>query len=183
MRSLPRTVGVLVATLCLTAIGAGSVSGQITIGVTNAFTIGGHSATQAGLEVSPAYSVEGLVGYQLSPTLMVFGGYARTSFGCGGGFCVERDLTVSGTHGLAGVELSRGAPWARIGLLYGKTTISDTDEGEAGIGVRAGIGASFGGAVRIRPGISVSIMDASTAQLSGKATAFSFEMGVLVPIG
>jgi hypothetical protein len=183
MRSLRHTVGVLTASLFLTGIGAGSASGQITIGVTNAFTIGGHSATEAGLEVSPAYSVEGLVGYKLSPTLMVFGGYARTSFGCSGGFCVDRDLTISGTHGLAGVELSRGAPWARIGLLYGKTTIGDADDSESGIGVRAGLGASFGGSVQFRPGISVSIMDASTAQLSGNATAFSFEMGVLVPIG
>jgi len=168
----------------LLAFGAAtSASAQVTLDVKNALTIGALSSSEAGLEAKPGWSLEASLGYGVNPSLTVFGGYARTAFGCDEGFCSGIDVKVSGNHGLLGLEVNKGAPFARVALLYGKTSVTGSDDAEAGLGVRLGIGGSFGGSVRIRPGISFSWMDASTADLSANAAAFSFGLGVLIPLG
>jgi hypothetical protein len=162
---------------------ATSASGQITLDVKNALTIGALSSSEAGLQSKPGWSLEASLGYGLNPSLKVFGGYARTIFGCDGGFCSGIDVKISGNHGMLGLEFNKGAPFARAALMYGKTGVTGADAADAGLGFRIGAGGSFGDSVRIRPGISFSWMDASTADLSASATAFSLELGVLIPLG
>jgi len=176
------TVRLSTAAFLLVFAATTSVSGQLTLDVKNALTIGALSTSESGVQSKPGWSLEASLGYGLNPSLSVFGGYARTIFGCDGGFCSGIDVKVSGNHGILGLEFNKGAPFARAALMYGKTGVTGADTAEAGLGIKLGAGGSFGDSVRIRPGLSFSWMDASTADLSANATAFSLELGVLIPL-
>jgi len=161
------------------------VEGQFSLEIKNGLTIGSHTATAAALEIEPAYSFELLVARRLGPSMSLYGGYSRTTFGCGEGFCRGRDLKVTGKHATVGLELQRGSPWVRFGLLFGDTSVgTEGDATEAGIGFRAGTGFAFGlGRLRMRPGLSYSWMSANTSSAEDHAMALSLELGVGIPLG
>ena len=161
------------------------VEGQYSLEIKNGLTIGSHTATAAALEVEPAYSFEVLVAKRLGPSMSLYGGYSRTNFGCVEGFCRGRDLKVTGSHVTLGLELQKGSPWVRFGLLFGDTRVgTEGDATEAGIGFRAGTGFAFGlGRLRMRPGVSYSLMNAATSSGEDHAMALSLELGVGIPLG
>jgi hypothetical protein len=135
--------------------------------------------------MAPQISYEAYVIHRLTPLFSVYGGYARTSFGCEEGFCLDRDLTVTGNQGVLGAEARKAWAWARLGLLFGKTEVGT--EGEApdmGPGIHFGAGFTLGaGRLTLRPGFSLRRMSASTPSSSDHAVALSGEVGVAFQLG
>ena len=134
--------------------------------------------------IDAAYSFELLVARRLGSSVSLYGGYSRTNFGCVEGFCRGRDSKVTGQHVTVGLELNRGSPWVRLGLLFGDTRVgTEGDATEVGIGFRAGTGFAFGlGRLRMRPGVSYSLMSANTSSEDAHAMALSLELGVGIPL-
>jgi len=171
------SVGVLCALLLSTPL-----SGQIDVEVRGGAAIGSHTGTAAGLDRLPRFSYEALVLLGVKPGVGVYGGFVRTAFGCEEGFCLDRDLTVVGQHGAVGVELTRGSPWLRLGLLVGVTEVGT--EGEAsdlGLGVHGALGFTIGsGRVRFLPGLSYRRFSAGSQASPDHATAVTVDLGVRV---
>ncbi len=163
----------------------GKAAGQTHAELRGGLSIGSHTGTAAGLEAAPAFSFEALAVRQITPLLSVYGGFSRTAFGCEEGFCLDRDLTVTGTHGVLGAEAHKAWAWLRLGVLVGKTEVGT--EGEApdmGPGFHLGAGLSFGGErVRIRPGLYYRRMSANTPSSSDHAVALGADLGVAVRLG
>lgn len=175
-----RLRSVFVALVFGALVGHGSATGQTIAELRGGYTVGSHSGTAAGLDNAPKISYEALVIHRLTPLFSVYGGFARTSFGCEEGFCLDRDLTVTGNNGILGAEARLAAAWLRLGLLFGKTEVGT--EGEApdmGPGIHVGAGFTLGtGRISLRPGVSIRRMAASTPSSSDHAVALSAEIGV-----
>jgi hypothetical protein len=175
--------------LCALALGAALVPGPA-VGQTRAelragYTVGSHSGTAAGLDMAPALSFEALVVRPITPLLSVYGGFARTTFGCEEGFCLDRDLTVTGNHGVVGAEARKAWAWLRLGLLLGKTEVgSEGEPPDLGPGIHVGAGITLGsGRLSFRPGVSYRWMGASTSSGSDHAVALAGELGVGILLG
>lgn len=148
-------------------------------------TVGSHSASAAALDLVPAMSFDVVVKREMIPSLAIFGGFFRTSFGCEEGFCKDRDILVVGNHGALGAEWSGGVPWVRAGLLFGTTEAGTLgDAPEAGIGMHAAAGLSIGsGRFRFLPGVSYRWLSASTASASDHAVALALDLGFGIRMG
>jgi hypothetical protein len=172
------------AVLC-TLLLSNPLSAQWNAEVRGGVSIGSHSGAAAGLDVVPRLGYEALVVRSVTPGVGIFGGFAHTRFGCEEGFCLDRDLTVSGMHGTVGAEMARGILWLRAGLLFGVTEVGT--EGEAsdpGVGVRAGFGLTFGsGRMSFRPGVSYRRFSANMPEGSDHATALTADVGVRMRLG
>lgn len=170
--------------LCALVLSA-PLSGQIDAEIRGGATVGSHTGTAAGLDLSPSFSYEALVLLGVKPRVGVYGGFVHTEFGCEEGFCLDRDLMVVGKHGAVGVELTRGSPWLRVGLLFGVTEVGT--EGEAsnlGLGVHAALGFTIdSGRVRFLPGLSYRRLSAGTQAGPNHATAVTVDLGVRVRMG
>jgi hypothetical protein len=163
----------------------GPAAGQTDLELRGGLAVGSHTGTAAGLDFAPALSYQALVLRQMKPGLSLYGGYVRTAFGCEEGFCVDRDLTVGGNHVTLGVEMRRGSPWLRLGLLVGSTEVGTEGESpNAGIGIHAGAGFAVGsGRVRFLPGVSYRWLSANTPSTSDHAVALALDLGVRVRLG
>ena len=183
--SVPRTgrgrfaAGLWLAVLAGAALAPASVSAQLHAEVRGGLTVGSHSASAAALDIAPAMSFDVVVKRQMMPSLAIFGGFFRTSFGCEEGFCRDRDIMVVGNHGALGAEWSGGVPWVRAGLLFGTTEAGTEGEApEAGMGFHAAAGLSVGsGRFRFLPGVSYRWLSASTASTSDRAVALTLDLG------
>ena len=65
--------------------------GRIAVEVRGGMSVGNHSESAAKLDVVPKPSFDAVLKVEVIPTLSVFGGFYRTTFGCEEGFCTERD--------------------------------------------------------------------------------------------
>ena len=177
------------ARLLVMALGAvlvhGPAAGQTHAELRGGLTVGNHTATAAGLDFVPALSWEALVVQRITPRLSVYGGYVRTAFGCEEGFCLDRDLTVTGNHGVLGGEAGLGGAWARLGILFGVTEVGTEGEpADPGPGIHAGAGFTFGsGRLSLLPGLSYRWLPASTSSSSDHAVAVALELGVRIRLG
>ena len=181
MRGRGLHLGFLAATLAMT----GSLAAQTHIEVRGGLSVGSHTATAAGLDMAPSFSYEVLVVRQTRPSLALFAGFAHTAFGCEEGFCTDRALTVTGNHGVAGVELRRGGPWVRFGALVGTAEVgSDGESPNLGVGIHAGAGLTIGaGRLRFLPGIANRWMKADTPSSADHASALALDLGIGVRLG
>jgi hypothetical protein len=163
----------------------GSAAGQTFVEVRGGFTVGSHSGTAAGLDFAPAPSFQALAVRQVTPLLSVYGGYVRTAFGCEEGFCLDRDLTVTGNHGVVGAEARKDWAWLRLGVLLGKTEVgTEGDAPDLGPGIHFGAGASLGsGRLRFLPGLSYRWLSAKTSSSSDHAVAVGVDLGVGIRLG
>jgi len=163
----------------------GPAAGQTNLELRGGLAVGSHTGTAAGLDFAPALSFQALVLRQMKPGLSVYGAYVRTAFGCEEGFCLDRDLTVVGNHGALGVEMRRGSPWLRLGLLFGATEVGTEGESpDAGVGIHAGAGFTIGsGRVRFLPGASYRWLSANTPSTSDHAVALALDLGVRIRLG
>jgi len=163
----------------------GPAAGQTHAELRGGLTVGSHTATAAGLDFVPALSYEGLVMRQITPRLSVYGGYVRTAFGCEEGFCLDRDLTVTGNHGVLGAEARKGWAWLRLGMLFGVTEVGTEGESpDLGPGIHAGSGFTFGwGRMSFRPGLSYRWLTAKTSSSSDHAVAVGVDLGVGIRLG
>jgi hypothetical protein len=182
MRSVP-------AGLIVMALGAafvpGVAAGQTHAELRGGLTVGSHTATAAGLDVVPKLSYEVLIRRRITPRLSVYGGYVRTAFGCEEGFCLDRDLTVTGSHGVLGAEGWAGGAWLRLGVLFGVTEVGTEGEpADPGPGIHAGVGFTFGsGRVSFSPGLSYRWLSAKTSSGSDHAVAMTLDLGVGIRLG
>ena len=163
----------------------GPAAGQTNLELGSGIAVGSHTGTAAGLDIAPAPSFQALILRQMKPGLSVYGGYVRTAFGCTEGFCLDRDLTVVGNHVALGVEMRRGSPGLRLGLLFGSTEVGTEGESpDAGPGLHAGGGFTIGsGRVRFLPGVSYRWLSADTPSSSDHAVALSLDLGVRIRLG
>lgn len=163
----------------------GAAAAQTSVEVRGGLAVGSHTATGAALDMAPALSYAALVTHRLGPRLGLFGGYLRTAFGCEEGFCLDRDLTVTGNHAAAGAELTFGPAWVRGGLLFGVTRVgTEGEDPNAGVGVLAAAGFTVGqGRVRFVPALSYRWMAADTPSRSDHAAAVTVDVGVAVRLG
>jgi hypothetical protein len=161
------------------------VVGQIQAEIRGGITVGSHTGTAAGLDFAPALSFEALVVHQITPLISAYGGYARTSFGCKEGFCLDRDLNVTGNHVVVGAEARKRWAWLRLGVLLGKTEVgSEGESPDLGPGLDAGAGVALGsGRLSFLPGISYRWMAANTPSNSDHAVAVGLGLGVRVRFG
>jgi len=160
----------------------GPAAGQTHAELRGGFTVGSHSGTAAGLDMVPELSFEALVLRQVTPLLSVYGGFARTSFGCEEGFCLDRDLTVTGTHGVLGAEARKAWAWMRLGLLYGRTEVGTEGESpDLGPGIHVGAGFTLGsGRVQLKPGLTYRWLSAKTPSASDHAVVLGGDLGVSI---
>ena len=163
----------------------GPTAGQTHAELRGGPTVGSHTATAAGLDFAPALSYEVLVLRQITPLISVYGGYVRTAFGCEEGFCLDRDLTVTGNHGVLGAEARKEWAWLRLGLLLGVTEVGTEGESpDLGPGIHAGAGVTFGsGRMSFRPGLSYRWLGAKTPSSSDHAVAVGVDLGVGIRLG
>jgi len=163
----------------------GPAAGQTHAEFRGGLTVGSHTATVAGLDVAPKLSYEVLIMRRMAPRLSVYGGYVRTAFGCEEGFCLDRDLTVTGSHGVLGAEVRAGGAWLRLGVLFGVTEVGREGEpADLGPGIHAGAGFTFGsGRVRFSPGLSYRWLSAKTPSSSDHAVAVTMDFGVGIRLG
>jgi hypothetical protein len=166
-------------------VACSSAAGQTLVEVRGGLAVGSHTATAAGLDFKPALSVEALVVRRTSSRFSVYGGYDRTAFGCAEGFCLERDLTVVGNHGVLGMEVRAAGPWLRLGVLFGATEVgTEGDPYDRGPGLHGAAGYAVGsGRVSFRPGLSYRWMSAKTASTSDHAVALSLDLGLGIRLG
>ncbi len=157
------------------------VSAQYAAEVSGGLAFGYHTSTLAGLEREAEMSFSALLLREsfLASELGLFAGYARTAFGCRAAYCKRLDPTISGHHGVLGVEWSPAlAMYLRVGAMVGTVQVGKKgDAPELGIG--ALIGTGFGLAldqVEFRPGVSYRWMKADTPSLAGSAGAIVAEM-------
>jgi hypothetical protein len=162
------------------AVGSGPAAGQTHAEGWGGFAVGSYTATAAGLDLAPRLSFQAVVYRGMTPRLGLYGGYARTAFGCEEGFCLDRSLTVTGNHGLLGVQVGDQGPWVRLGLMLG--TVAVGSEGEAadlGAGIHGAAGLTLGaGRLRFLPALSYRWLSANDALGSGHAVAMALELGV-----
>jgi hypothetical protein len=161
------------------------LAAQWNVEVRGGASVGSHSGTAAGLDVAPRLSYEALVERVVKPGIGVYGGFAHTRFGCEEGFCLDRNLTVSGKHATAGVELAYSRLWVRAGLLFGVTEIgSEGEASDPGVGVQGALGLTLGsGRVSFLPGMSYRRFSADMPGSSGHATALTADVGVRMRLG
>lgn len=177
------------ARLIAMALGAvfvhGPAAGQTQAELRGGLTVGSHTATAAGLDFAPKPSYEALVLRRITPRLSVYGGYVHTAFGCEEGFCLDRDLTVTGNHGVLGAEVRGGGAWLRLGFLYGAVEVGTEGEpADPSPGIHAGAGFTFGsGRVRFLPGLSYRWLSAKTSSSSDHAVAVAVDLGVAIRLG
>ena len=162
-------IGLTAILLALVAAGSSSNTaaqvsgpGDITIELGGGGSIGGHSSSAAGLETAAELSYHALFGYRLSESLSVFGGYARTAYGCENAYCRTINPVLTAQHGVVGAELNRGGGWLRVGAAYGAskgvpaelTELPPSDPSQ-GLGALISVGTTWGrGAFRARPFLS-----------------------------
>lgn len=122
---------------------------------------------------------------QITPLFSVYGGYARTAFGCEEGFCLDRDLTVTGNHGVLGAEARKAWAWLRLGVLFGKTEVGTEGESpDMGAGLHLGAGFTLGSSrFRFLPGISYRWLSANTPTSSDHAVAVAVDLGMAILLG
>ena len=163
----------------------GPAAAQTHVEFRGGLAVGSHTGTAAGLDAAPRLSYEALVLRQVRPGFSLYGGYVHTAFGCEEGFCLERDLTVTGNHVALGVELRRGSPWLRLGLLFGATEVGTEGESpDAGVGIHAGAGFTIGsGRVRFLPGVWYRWLKADTPSSADHAVALALDLGVVIRVG
>ncbi|NNM05744.1 MAG: hypothetical protein HKO65_11710 [Gemmatimonadetes bacterium] len=163
----------------------GPAAGQTHAELRGGVAVGSHTGTAAGLDFAPAFSYEALVIRPITPLLSVYGGYARTAFGCEEGFCLDRDLTVNGSHGVLGAEARKGWAWLRLGVLFGKTEVGTEGESpDMGPGLHLGAGVALGsGRFRVLPGLSYRWLSANTPSSSDHAVAVAADLGVGIRLG
>ncbi len=182
MSSLPmRLIALALGAVLVHSPAAGQTQAELRAG----YTVGSHSGTAAGLDMAPALSFEALVIRRITPLLSVYGGYARTAFGCEEGFCLDRDLTVTGNHGVLGAEARKDWAWLRLGVLWGVTEVGTEGESpDMGPGIHAGAGFTLGsGRIRLKPGLSYRWLSAKTPSTSDHAVALAGELGVAIRFG
>jgi hypothetical protein len=155
---------------------------QLHIELRGGAAVGNHTATAAGLDFVPKPYFEGLVVRRIKPRYSLYGGYARTAFGCQEGFCVDRDLTVTGSHGLLGVEGRRGWAWVRLGVLWGTTEVgTEGAPTDPGLGIHTGAGFVLGsGRITFLPGVSYRWLSAKTPSSSDHAAVLVADLGVAI---
>lgn len=182
MNWIPMRLSVMVLGI---AVFHGPAAGQTHAEIRGGYTVGSHTATAAGLEMVPRLSFEALYFRRVSPRFTAYGGFARTAFGCQEGFCTDRDLTVTGNHGVLGGEARTGGAWLRLGVLLGVTEVGTEGEpADLGPGIHAGAGYTFGsGRLTFLPGLSYRWMSAKTSSSSDHAVAVSMDLGVRVRLG
>jgi hypothetical protein len=182
MRS--RTVTLIAAALGI-LVAQNPASGQTYVELRGGFTAGSHSATASGFDFAPGPAFQALVIHQIKPRISLFGGYARTTFGCEEGFCLDRDLTVSGSHAVVGAEGSTGWAWLRLGVLVGSIEVGTEGESpDTGPGFQVGAGVSGNwGRLSLRPGLSYRWMSANTPSSSDHAVALGADLGIAVRLG
>lgn len=170
--------------LVMTLVPAAAI-GQTHAELRGAYTIGSHTATAAGLEMVPAISFEVLASRQISPLFSVYGGYARTSFGCEEGFCVDLNPKITGNHGVLGAQAHKAWAWARLGVLFGKTEVGSGGEApDMGPGLHIAVGGLVGtGRFQLLPGVSYRWMAASIPSSSDHAIALGLDVGVRYRLG
>jgi hypothetical protein len=112
--------------------------------------------------------------------LGLYGGYARTAFGCEEGFCLDRNLTVVGNHGVLGVQVSSQGPWLRLGVMMGTVAVgSEGEAGDLGAGIHGSAGLTLSsGRVRFLPALSYRWLSANSALGAGHAVALALELGM-----
>ena len=192
-----RARALLVATAAFAmvpGVAAGQMTGwldQLRLEVRGGLSIGSHSEAASALDLAPKPSFDLLVRKDVIPTVSVFGGYYRTTFGCLEGFCTDRDITIVANHGAVGAQwvpdlpqLLLG-PWLRGGLLVGSTR-AGTEGADPNIGFGLGFGVGLQsqmGPMLFRPGMSYRYLTANTAANSAYAIALSFHIGLEFALG
>lgn len=165
--------------------------GRAGVEVRGGVSIGNHSESSAKVDFAPEPSFDLVLKREIVPTLSVFGGYYRTTFGCVEGFCTDRDISIVGNHGALGAQwvpdlpqLAMG-PWLRTGLLVGTTRAgTEGDSPDIGFGFEFGGGllADFG-RMSFLPGVAYRYLTANTLSSSAYAVALSAHLGIAIELG
>lgn len=163
--------------------------GRIAVEVRGGMSVGNHSESAAKLDVVPKPSFDAVLKVEVIPTVSVFGGFYRTTFGCEEGFCTDRDITIVGNHGAFGAQwvpdlgVALG-PWLRAGLLVGTTragTLGADPETGFGYDIAAGLRLGFG-RVSALPGVSYRYMQANKPASTAYAVALSGHLGIAIEL-
>ena len=156
---IPHRRPLITALAAVASLVAGSEArAQLSIEVRGAAAVGAYEVTGAGLQTVPGPAFGATLGYAVRPTVEVFAGYSRATFGCDEGFCagVEPTFTSAGAEAGARVELPARL-WVRGGLALQSLAVdaeNADDSSDAALGVKVGAGFAFplGRRISITPG-------------------------------
>lgn len=115
---------------------------------------GNYAEAASEFEIAPRPSFGATVSYEVRPRIEAYAGFSRTSFGCGTGFCADRDVTFTSTGVEAGVRVGFAyttSPWVRAGIIRHSLDFSAApQDGEGQEGESAsGVGIEVGGGVEL----------------------------------
>jgi hypothetical protein len=166
----PLKTAVCIAVATITMGGAERVAAQVP-GVLGAeawggAAVGSFATTWAGLEMAPGPAWGAALSWGPSQTLGGYLAFASIGFGCDGGVCQDRQVSLTSrgvSVGARGQARMAGDPWLRAGLLLHRLEQQWTDSaGErrgattgtaAGAELTAGLSWRIGERVAVNPGL------------------------------
>lgn len=159
MRTMTTTSAMLLA-LTASAVLAAPARAQLdrlSVEVRGGAAAGNYAGAASDFELRPQPSFGAAVAFAATDRVSVYAGYGRSSFGCGTGFCDDRDVTFTSQGVEAGVRLGLplpAGPWVSAGLVRHAL---DAESGGASSRDASGVGVSAGGGLEVRLGRRLSV--------------------------
>ena len=174
----------LVLALAITAMAARSAAAQrYTVELRGGAAIGNYTDTGAGLDVVPGPSFAATAELRFTELVSVYAGINRSTFGCEEGLCTGRDVTLVSQGATAGVRLTRGGLWGRVGAavqVLRQESDVQTVTSDPGVGweLAAGAEVPVGRGFLVRPGLTWLRHQTPDENIEGHASVLALEAGV-----
>lgn len=174
----------LVLVLALAAMAAKPAAAQrYTVELRGGAAIGNYTDTGAGLDVVPGPSFAATAELRFTELVSAYVGINRSAFGCEEGLCIGRDVTLVSQGATAGVRLTRGLFWGRVGAavqVLRQESDARTVTSDPGIGwdLAAGVEVPVGRGFLVRPGLTWLRHQTPDDDIAAHASVLALEVGV-----
>lgn len=177
-------IRLVLALVAITAVAAEPAAAQrYTVELRGGAAVGNYTDTGAGLDVAPGPSFAATAELRFTELVSAYAGFNRTAFGCDEGLCIGRDVTLVSQGATAGVRLTRGALWGRVGAavqVLRQESDAQTVTSDPGIGwdLAGGVELPVGRGFVIRPGLTWLRHQAPDEDIDAHASVLALEVGV-----
>ena len=178
------SVARLLLVVAITAMATRPAAAQrYTVELRGGAAIGNYTETGAGLDIAPGPSFAATAELRFTELVSAYAGINRSSFGCEEGLCTGGDVTLVSQGATAGVRLTRGRLWGRVGaavqVLRQESDVR-TVTSDPGIGwdLAAGVEVPVGRGFLVRPGLTWLRHQTPDDTIDGHASVLALEVSV-----